>query len=105
VTVTLSLALPFKTWLAQRDQISSLAAHNTVVRHEVANLQRLRQEWRDPAYIEKQAQVRLHYVMPGQTEYVVLGGGHKHAASKPHLAPTDKPWYSQLWDSAQATGT
>ena len=29
--------------------------------------------WQDPAYVEAQARERLHYVLPGETRYVVLG--------------------------------
>src|SRR6476619_363377 len=61
-SVALAVALPFKIWLAQRGEISSLQAHT-----------RAEQQWQDPAYVERQARVRLHYVMPGEKAYIVLG--------------------------------
>jgi cell division protein FtsB len=97
VSVTLTLALPFKTWLAQRDAISSLEASNAAARHRVIELQHEREQWHDPSYIEKQAQTRLHYVMPGQTAYVVLGGHHASGKSASGRASAPKPWYTQLW--------
>ena len=49
----------------------------------------------DPAYIAAEARRRLHFVMPGETAYVVIPP--EPAAEE---APGgDAPWYAQLWDS------
>jgi len=101
VSVTLTLALPFKTWLGQREAISALRSGNAALAQDISRLKHEQQQWKDPAYIERQARERLHYVKPGQTAYVVVGAPrakhHKPAAKR----PADKPWYAQLWDSAQ----
>jgi cell division protein FtsB len=106
-SVALALALPFKVWVAQRGQISSLQAQTREQEHRVAALKQDQQRWQDPAYIEQQARLRLHYAMPGEKTYVVLGKPKKHhqqAATSPADPALTGPWYSRLWQSVEAAG-
>src|SRR5690348_2712092 len=64
-SVALALALPFKIWLAQRGEIASLQVQTRAQQQHVAALQQQAQQWQDPAYVEQQARLRLHYVRPG----------------------------------------
>jgi cell division protein FtsB len=106
-SVALALALPFKVWVAQRGQIASLQSQTRDQEQRVAALKRQQQRWQDPAYIEQQARLRLHYAMPGEKTYVVLGKPKKHhkAAATAQAGPTlSGPWYSRLWQSVEAAG-
>src|SRR3954447_23800638 len=64
-SVALAVALPFKIWLAQRGEISSLQAQTHAQQQHVEALQRQEQQWQDPAYVERQARLRLAYPVPG----------------------------------------
>src|SRR5947209_19509594 len=64
-SVALAIALPFKVWVGQRGEISALQAQTRAQRNHVAALQHQQQQWQDPAFIEQQARLRLHYVLPG----------------------------------------
>jgi len=107
-SVALAVALPFKIWLAQRGQIADLRAQTQQQQRHVAALEAQQQRWSDPAYIEQQARLRLHYVLPGEKAYVYLGP--KPAATKP-AAPNGSgpavtgPWYSRLWQTVEVAGT
>jgi cell division protein FtsB len=106
-TVALALALPFKVWLAQRGEISSLQSQTKQQEHRVAALKSEQQRWQDPAYVEQQARLRLHYAMPGEKTYVVLGKPKKHhkvASAVPADSTLTGPWYSRLWQSVQQAG-
>ena len=106
-SVALALALPFKVWVAQRGQISSLQSQTRDQEQRVAALKREQQRWQDPAYVEQQARLRLHYAMPGEKTYVVLGKPKKHhkaAASAPAGPTLTGPWYSRLWQSVEDAG-
>jgi hypothetical protein len=88
-----------------------LQAQTTQQERHVADLQRQQQRWQDPAYVEQQARVRLHYVRPGEKAYIVLSrpapksSTVKHSTSAPTAAPTrDGPWYSRLWQTVQLAG-
>lgn len=104
--VALAVALPFKIWLGQRDDIASLSAQTKQTQQQIASLKAQRKRWQDPSYIEQQARQRLHFVMPGEKTYVVLG--QKATAknrSRATTGPTStSPWYSQLWSSVTAAG-
>jgi len=105
--VALALALPFKVWVAQRGQIASLQSQTRDQEHRVAALKREQQRWQDPAYVEQQARLRLHYAMPGEKTYVVLGKPKKHhkaATVAPAEPALTGPWYSRLWQSVQEAG-
>ena len=106
-SVALALALPFKIWVGQRSEIHTLQSQTKAQERAVVQLRQQEQRWTDPAYVKQQARVRLHYAMPGETTYVVIGhpSTHRHrpvtAAKPPALTG---PWYSRLWQSVQATG-
>lgn len=106
-SVALALALPFKIWVAQRGQIHALEAQTRAQHARVAQLQHQQQLWADPAYVEQQARERLHFVMPGETAYVVLGQPppRAHTTTKPVAAGSTRgPWYSRLWQTVEAAG-
>jgi cell division protein FtsB len=108
-SVAFALALPFKVWVAQRGHIASSQAQTREQERRVAALQRQTQRWNDPAYVEQQARLRLHYAMPGEKTYVVLGTpkSHRqhHQATAPGGPTLTGPWYSRLWQSVEAAGT
>ncbi|HWA65219.1 MAG TPA: septum formation initiator family protein [Mycobacteriales bacterium] len=110
--VIVAIALPFKIWLSQRGDITSLNRQIAAAQSKVAQLTTKDQLWNDPSYVEQQAQRRLHYVMPGQSTTVVIAP-HKSHASKalaqaiahPAAPPASGgPWYSELWKSMQTAG-
>ena len=110
--VIVAVALPFKIWLSQRGDITTLNNQIRQAEQRVAELNAQDQRWNDPAYIESQARKRLHYVMPGESSKVVLGPRPSHqskavaeAIAHPAAPPTsDGPWYSQLWQSMVTAG-
>jgi hypothetical protein len=110
--VIVAVALPFKVWLSQRGDLESLKGQIASAQERVAQLNAQDQKWNDPAYIEAQARKRLHYVMPGESNRVVLGPKPSHvekriatAIAHPAAPPvSDGPWYSQLWQSMQTAG-
>ena len=108
-SVALALALPFKVWVAQRGQISDLQSQTRTAEKRIAQLRAEQQQWQDPAYVRQQARLRLHYVMPGETAYVVLDDRKaKRAKAHKKLQPTTEltgPWYSRLWQSVQVACT
>ena len=104
--LALLLAAPAQRYFAQRAQISAL-------QHELsANEQRVQQarteleRWRDPAYIKAQARARLHFVMPGETQYIVIDDGKTKATSSKFSQigtslPAQAAWYQRLISSVQ----
>ena len=99
--IALSLAYPVREYIAQRRQIDQLLAQSAQTQAQLARLQAEAARLNDPAYIEQQARDRLHYCMPRQTCYVIIGGQPASNAGKAAAAVAGTPWYERLWSSVQ----
>ncbi len=112
--VLVTLAYPARELLAQRVQIAALHAQVDAQQRRVDALGAAAARWSDPAYVEAQARERLHFVMPGQTQFLVLGpavGAKPGAASGAGGAKVATPtpaggdaWFDRLWHSVQVAG-
>jgi cell division protein FtsB len=99
--IALSLAYPVREYIAQRRQIDQLLAQSAQTQAQLARLQAEAARLNDPAYIEQQARDRLHYCLPRQTCYVIVGGQPAHNAGTAAAAVAGTPWYERLWSSVQ----
>lgn len=116
VVLVLLLAPYVRPWVTQRSQIAEGDEQVRELQREVEELTAERRRWNDPAYVRAQARERLHFVMPGETGYVVLDDVNARAWSTPDPrtaaaalpamgAGTDRgPWYARVWSSVQIAG-
>jgi cell division protein FtsB len=105
---TLTLAPPIKNYFTQRAQINSLKAQ---VATDQTALEAARAElnlWRDPSYIKSQARERLHFVMPGERQYIVTGTDIDKSQPQTNnivsQLPQGAPWYTRLIASVTESG-
>ena len=106
--LALTIAPPVKHYFTQRAQISALKAELSA---DNTALQKAREElllWQDPEYIKSQARERLHFVLPGERQYIVTQGdsiGNQQSTTKIASSLADgQPWYSRLIASISETG-
>ncbi|MFS2280235.1 septum formation initiator family protein [Microbacterium sp. OR21] len=59
------------TYLGQKQKIAALENSVQVTEEQIAELERERDRWDDPAYITTQARERLYYVKPGEVPYLI----------------------------------
>lgn len=96
----LVLAPPIQHYFTQRAQINALRAQVDGDRSalEAARLELIR--WQDPDYVKAQARERLHFVMPGERQYIVTGtpnGEDEVTANKVADQLEDgAPWYTRM---------
>ena len=96
----LVLAPPIQHYVTQRAQINALRAQVDGDRAalEAARLELIR--WQDPDYVKAQARERLHFVMPGERQYIVTGtpnGDGEVTANKVADQLEDgAPWYTRM---------
>ena len=106
--LAISLAYPLREYLAQRGDIAGYQDKVAEQQARVAELRRQHARWSDQAYVEAQARERLHYVMPGETSYVVLEADDTPApdgAVEPATAAAARsPWFTDLWRSVEVAG-
>ena len=105
--LTLAIAPPVKHYFTQRAQISALESQLSA---DNVALQKAREEllrWQDPEYIKSQARERLHFVLPGERQYIVVDGSttrSKESTTQVASALSDgQPWYARLIASISET--
>jgi cell division protein FtsB len=105
--VAITLAPPIQHYFTQRAQINSL---KTQISDNQAMLDKAAAElaqWDDPEYVASQARARLHFVFPGERQYIVVGDdeitedGQQTKISG--QLPVGLPWYSRLISSITST--
>ncbi len=106
--LALTIAPPVKHYFTQRAQINSLRSQLH------ANDQALREArkelllWQDPEYIKSQARERLHFVLPGERQYIVTESGNQgNSTDGTQIAnniPAGQPWYTRLVASITEAG-
>ncbi|MFM6841348.1 MAG: FtsB family cell division protein [Candidatus Planktophila sp.] len=107
--LALFLAPPIKNYFTQRAQISALEAQ---LSSDYAALAEARKEltlWQDPNYIKSQARERLHFVMPGERQYIITGGDdsqdpNNNGISVVENLPEGQPWYTRMIASVTESG-
>ena len=106
--LALFLAPPIKSYFVQRAQISALQSQ---LKSDNTALDEARKEltlWQDPDYIKSQARERLHFVLPGERQYIVTEGEStetQNGTTKIASALVDgQPWYARLIASISETG-
>ncbi len=96
----LVLAPPIQNYFTQRAQINSLRAQVDGDRAalEAARLELIR--WQDPEYVKAQARERLHFVMPGERQYIVTGTSNGEGEVTTNKVADQledgAPWYTRM---------
>jgi len=107
--VAITLAPPLQRYFAQRAQINALRVqlHDSQATLEAATNDLAR--WNDSAYVASQARSRLHYVFPGEHQYIVIGATTSASSSSQAAGkistdiPAGLPWYSKVISSITST--
>ena len=105
-----TLAPPLQRYFTQRAQINALSAQ---IHDSGATLKKAAAElaqWNDPAFVASQARSRLHYVYPGERQYIVMGAPDSitkdpgaPAAPIAGNIPAGVPWYFKVVASITST--
>lgn len=96
-SLIVALAYPIRQYVSQRAEIAELEQRRDEARERVEQLRDLKARWQDDAYAEQQIRQRLHYVMPGETGYVVIDPDAAKQ-SRTTRGAAGRPWYANVWD-------
>ncbi|MFI6691877.1 septum formation initiator family protein [Streptomyces sp. NPDC050433] len=100
-SLIVALAYPMRQYVSQRGDI---AKQEQLTREAAQRVEELRDEkarLQDDAYIQRLAREHLHYVMPGETGYIMAD---PRAADERRTdeGAADRPWYSNLLDGVDS---
>ena len=112
LTITFLLALtiapPIKHYFTQRAQINALNAQLVSDNKALDNARKELLLWQNPEYVKSQARERLHFVLPGERQYIVTEGvptTNTLTTTKIANALVDgQPWYTRLIASISESG-
>ncbi|MFJ5531522.1 septum formation initiator family protein [Streptomyces sp. NPDC093261] len=96
-SLIVALAYPIRQYVSQRAEIADLERQRQEARNRVEQLRDLKARWQDDAYAEQQIRQRLHYVMPGETGFIVVDPDPARQ-SRAHRTAFARPWYAGVWD-------
>jgi cell division protein FtsB len=96
-SLIVALAYPIRQYVSQRAEIADLERQQERARARVEQLRDLKARWQDDAYAKQQIRERLHYVLPGETGYVVIDPDAAKQ-SRTNLGAAARPWYANVWD-------
>ena len=105
--LAVTLAPPIQHYFTQKAQINSL---RTQLADNQAMLDKAADElaqWNDPEYVASQARARLHFIFPGERQYIVVGDDALENLNEQtkvsEQLPAGLPWYSRLISSITST--
>jgi hypothetical protein len=109
--LTVSYASSLRAYMQQRSHISDLKQQIALREASIADLEREKERWQDPAFVRQQAR-ELNFVMKGETAYVVLDSDGKPLEADTTLtdpATITKPrqpkaWWDTAWASVEVAG-
>jgi cell division protein FtsB len=106
-----SYASSMRAYLEQRRHLADLSQNIAESRAQIADLQREKQRWNDPAYVRTVAHQRFGWVLPGEIGFQVLDEtgkplGHTDTLSDATaVTEANRPqWWQSAWGSVVAAG-
>jgi cell division protein FtsB len=95
--LALTVAVPLRNYLTQRDELSELQDRQRTQTQQLEALTKQLNQLRDPAYVAAQARERLGYVKAGEIPYVVQLPGDDAAPQAGPGPGGPAPWFDRLW--------
>ena len=105
--LAVTLAPPIQHYFTQRAQINSLRTQLSDNQKMLDAAATELAKWNDPEYVASQARARLHFVFPGERQYIIIGNGEitegEQETKVSEQLPIGLPWYSRLISSITST--
>ena len=95
--LALTVAVPLRNYVAQRQELASVTAQQRALQAEVAQLNDEKARLSNPDEVAAEARSRLGYVRPGEVPYVVELP-NTPSAEDVEAARRATPWYRTLWN-------
>ncbi|MEU0524334.1 FtsB family cell division protein [Streptomyces niveus] len=100
-SLIVALAYPMRQYVSQRGEIAEQQRLTQEARKRVEELRDEKARLQDDAYIQRLAREHLHYVMPGETGYI-MSDPRAAEERRTDQGAADRPWYSNLLDGVDS---
>lgn len=100
-SLVVALAYPMRQYVSQRGEIAEQQRLAHESRKRVEELRDEKARLQDDAYIQRLAREHLHYVMPGETGYI-MSDPRAAEERRTDQGAADRPWYSNLLDGVDS---
>ncbi|AQU68352.1 septum formation initiator family protein [Streptomyces niveus] len=100
-SLIVALAYPMRQYVSQRGEIAEQQRLTHEARKRVEELRDEKARLQDDAYIQRLAREHLHYVMPGETGYI-MSDPRAAEERRTDQGAADRPWYSNLLDGVDS---
>jgi cell division protein FtsB len=98
--IVVMIGSPLQKYFAQRAQINALQTQVAANRQALDDARKELELWNDPNYIKSQARARLHFVLPGERQYILTNDVTLEGSDKSNTVasnvPAGVPWYTRL---------
>ncbi|MER7662517.1 MULTISPECIES: FtsB family cell division protein [unclassified Streptomyces] len=96
-SLVVALAYPMRQYVSQRSDMAEQRRRMAEAEQQVEELRDEKARLQDDMYVKRLAREHLHYVMPGETGYIMID---PEVAEKRRTeeGAADRPWYSNVWD-------
>ena len=105
--LAITLAPPLQHYFTQKAAINALEVQIKDNQAMVDAAKKELAQWNDPEFVASQARARLHFIFPGERQYIVLdentGEATQDATKVSEQFPVGIPWYSRLISSITST--
>ena len=99
-SVVVLIGSPLQKYFAQRAQINALKTQVAATQQELEKARKELQLWNDLEFVKSQARTRLHFVLPGERQYILVNDvtleGKDNSNNIATNIPTGVPWYTRL---------
>lgn len=104
-----SYASSFRAYLDQRRELARVDEQIAASQANIKALEREKERWDDPAYVEKMARDKFRFVKRGEIGYIVIDNGQPlgdvSELSEPPTTDGGEPqWYDAAWQSVLIAG-
>ncbi|HET9501416.1 MAG TPA: septum formation initiator family protein [Marmoricola sp.] len=107
--LVVSYASSMRAYLRQQSHIAGLEQQIATAKKAIAEGEREKRRWQDPAYVQAQARERFGWVMPGETAYQVIGRDGRPLSGDDTLTdpatiarPTPDAWWTKAYGTLRA---
>lgn len=96
-SLVVALAYPMRQYVSQRGDIADQRERMAEAEQQVERLRDEKARLQDDMYVRRLAREHLHYVLPGETGYIMIDPEAAEQRRNDE-GSADRPWYSNVWE-------